>query len=111
MTVNKNDSVAVSAGVNAYLKTMSFSGNYALRFDMMLIRNDSGSAQSQVEMAVFGINHAGNKTNWFRNPVLGTGSVPSGPAYESDGLFFDVGADGNGSGGAQDDFGAWSAPT
>src|SRR5205085_3331263 len=30
---------------------------------------------------------------------------------ESDGLFFDVGADGNGGGGAPYDFGAWSGPT
>jgi hypothetical protein len=66
-------------------------------------------AQSKVEDALFGINHDGQHTNWFRNAVTGT-SLP-GSATESDGLFFDVGADGNGGGGAPYDFAAWSGPT
>src|SRR2546425_12984246 len=69
----------------------------------------AGTAQSQNENVLFGINHDGNHTNWFRNAVTGT-SLPGSPT-ESDGLFFDIGADGNGGGGAPYDFGAWSGPT
>ena len=107
MTVNKN--AGVSAGVNLYLKNHTFSGNYALRFDMYLVENSSGSAQSKVENVLFGINHDGQHTNWFRNAVTGT-SLPGSPT-PSDGLFFDVGADGAGGGGAPYDFAAWSGPT
>ena len=72
-------------------------------------KNSSGTAQSQVEDALFGINHDGTHTNWFRNSVTGT-SLPATPTF-SDGLFFDIGADGNGGGGAPHDFAAWSGPT
>jgi hypothetical protein len=107
MTVNKN--AGVSAGLNIYLKNHNFSGNYALRFDMFLVENSAGTAQSKVEDALFGINHDGTHTNWFRNAVTGTSLLDS--ATPSDGLFFDVGADGNGGGGAPYDFAAWSGPT
>lgn len=107
MTVNKN--AGVSAGVNLYLKNQTFGNNYALRFDMYLVENSSGTAQSKVENVLFGINHDGLHTNWFRNSVTGT-SLPGSPT-PSDGLFFDVGADGNGGGGAPYDFAAWSGPT
>jgi hypothetical protein len=107
MTVNKN--AGISAGLNLYLKSHDFSGNYAVRFDMFLVENSAGSAQSKVENALFGINHDAQHTNWFRNAVTGT-SLP-GQATESDGLFFDIGADGNGGGGAPYDFAAWSGPT
>jgi len=107
MTVNKN--AGVSAGLNLYLKNHTFSGNYALRFDLFLVENSAGTAQSKVEDVLFGINHDGAHTNWFRNSVTGT-SLPGSPT-ESDGLFFDIGADGNGGGGAPYDFAAWSGPT
>lgn len=107
MTVNKN--AGVSAGLNLYLKNHTFSGNYAFRFDMFLVENSAGSAQSKVEDVLFGINHDGLHTNWFRNAVTGT-SLPGSPT-PSDGLFFDVGADGSGGGGAPYDFAAWSGPT
>ncbi len=107
MTVNKN--AAISAGLNLYLKNHTFSGNYALRFDLFLVENSAGTAQSQNENVLFGINHDGNHTNWFRNAVTGT-SLPGSPT-ESDGLFFDIGADGNGGGGAPYDFAAWSGST
>ena len=107
MTVNKNSGIA--AGLNLYLKNHTFSGNYALRFDMFLVENSAGTAQSKVEDALFGIDHDGSHTNWFRNAVTGT-SLP-GAATESDGLFFDVGADGSGGGGAPYDFAAWSGRT
>jgi hypothetical protein len=107
MTVNKN--AGVSAGLNLYLKNHTFSGNYALRFDLFLVENSSGTAQSQVENVLFGINHDGSHTNWFRNAVTGT-SLPASPTL-SDGLFFDIGSDGNGGGGAPYDYAAWSGPT
>ena len=37
MTVNKGDAIAAAAALNFYPKGQSFSGNYALRFDMFLI--------------------------------------------------------------------------
>jgi hypothetical protein len=107
MTVNK--SAGVSSGLNLYLKNKNFSGNYAVRFDMFLVRNSAGTAQSQAENVIFGINHDGAHTNWFRNQVPGT-DVPGNPTA-SDGIWFDVGTDGNGGGGANDDFGCWSSPT
>ncbi|HWW00792.1 MAG TPA: hypothetical protein VNZ64_13935 [Candidatus Acidoferrum sp.] len=107
MTVNKN--AMVSAGLNLYLKNHTFGSNYALRFDMFLVENSAGTAQSKVENALFGINHDGAHTNWFRNAVTGTSLLGSPTA--SDGLFFDVGADGSGGGGAPYDFAAWSGPT
>ena len=76
---------------------------------MFLVENSAGTAQSQNENVLFGINHDGNHTNWFRNAVTGT-SLPGSPT-ESDGLFFDIGADGNGGGGAPYDFAAWSGST
>lgn len=99
MTVNKSDSYPVAAGLNAYLKSQTFSGNYVMRFDMMLIQNSGpvlgAAAQSKNETALFGINHSGTRTNWVRNAVPGTGPVPgSGDgAFQSDGLFCTVEAD------------------
>jgi len=107
MTVNKN--AGVSAGLNLYLKNRVFAHNYALRFDLFLVENSSGTAQSKVENVLFGINHDGNHNNWFRNAVTGT-SLPGTPT-QTDGLFFDIGADGNGGGGAPYDFAAWTGPT
>ena len=80
-----------------------------MRFDLFLVENSAGTTQSQVENVLFGINHDGNHTNWFRNSITGT-SLPGSPT-ESDGLFFDIGADGNGGNGAPYDFAAWSGPT
>jgi hypothetical protein len=109
MTVNKSDDLGVSAALNVYPKGQNFSGNFALRFDLFLVENSAGTAQSKVENVLFGINHSGTHTNWFRNAVSGT-DLPGSPTA-SDGLFFDIGADGNGGGGAPYDFAAWSAPT
>lgn len=109
MTVNKN--AGVSAGLNLYLKNHNFAHNYALRFDLFLVENSTPPppAQSLNENVLFGINHDGNHTNWFRNSVTGTSPIESPTA--SDGLFFDIGADGNGGAGAPYDFAAWSGPT
>jgi len=54
------------------------------------------------EYLLFGINHSGTKTNWFRNSP---GGPPAGSTY--DGVFFDIEADGAGLG----DYAIYSAPT
>lgn len=84
LTVNKNGSTT-AAGLNLYPKGQSFSGNYALRFEMYLIEGTIGTT----EYALFGINHSGARTNWFRNS---TGGVGTGWLF--DGIFFDVESDG-----------------
>lgn len=87
LTVNKNDGSAIAAGLNAYPNSQNFSGNYALRCDMYIMQNGSAGT---TEYAMFGINHSGNATNWFRNS--GTG-VPAGLSTY-DGLWAYVEADG-----------------
>ena len=99
LTVNKNDSTAAAAALNLYPIGRSFSNNFALRFDMYLVVN---SGSSSTEYGLFGINHSGAMTNWFRNSGLG---VDSGWAF--DGLFYEVESDGSGLG----DYVLRSSPT
>jgi hypothetical protein len=80
--VNKNDTTGSAAGVNVYANGLSFSNEFALRFDMFLSwSNASGST----EHAIFGINHAGT----FTNRALSAAAVAGGDglwgAIESDG--------------------------
>jgi hypothetical protein len=103
MTVNKNDSVLAAAALNFYPNGKSFSGNYAFRSDMFLIQNDTAST---TEYALFGINHSGTKTNWFRNSTAGFAGVdPVG--WNFDGIFYDVESDGS----ALGDYVGYSSPT
>jgi hypothetical protein len=84
LTVNKGG-LTSAAGVNVYPRNQTFSGNFALRFDMFLIM---GAGSFTTEYALMGINHSGNQINWFRNSGNGfTNSVYDGLwAYvESDG--------------------------
>jgi hypothetical protein len=98
LTVNKDEATTLgAAGINVYPNGQSFSGNYAVRFDMYLM---VGNAASTTEYALFGINHSGSKPNWFRS-----GGVPAGSTF--DGLFFAVEADGA----ALGDYVLYSAPT
>jgi len=63
VNVNKTEGTALgAAGVNLYPTGQTFSGNYALRFDMYLLQG----GVSQTEYSIFGINHSGTMTNWFR---------------------------------------------
>jgi hypothetical protein len=101
MTVNKDyaaGSGAAASALNFYPIGKSFSGNYALRFDMFLIENDTAGT---TEYALFGVDHDGTHTNWFRNSA---GGVPSGWTF--DGIFFDVESDGAGLG----DYVGYSSP-
>jgi hypothetical protein len=99
LAVNKNDSTTSAAALNLYPLSQSFTGNFALRFDMYLINGGGGSA---TEYALFGVNHSGNQTNWFRGDA---GGVPTGWTF--DGLFFGIETD---AGAARSDFGAYSSP-
>ncbi len=100
LTVNKDETTALgAAGINTYPVGQSFSGNYAVRFDMYLM---IGAAASTTEYALFGIATSGTKTNWFRNS---TGGVPGGGSY--DGLWFGVESDAA----ALGDYVIYSGPT
>jgi hypothetical protein len=90
-TVNKfgTNDLGSGAGLNLYPVGPTFTGDFALRFDMYLWNEGGGPT---TEHAIFGINHSGLQTNWFR---LETDGSP-GAAY--DGLWFQVSADGAGYG-------------
>ena len=94
-TVNNNDTNAYTAAVNIYPKGQSFSGNFALKFDLW-INYPGGSgginATGSTEFAIFGIDHLGTQVNWV--PVS---------ASSSDGIWF--GADGEG--GTSEDYRAY----
>lgn len=98
LQVNKLDGDPVAAALNLYPNNQTFSGNFALRFDMYLIVPTGATT----EYALFGINHSGNQTNWFRNSP---GGVPAGWTF--DGLFYGVETDA----GAFGDYALYSAPT
>lgn len=97
MSVNKLNAAPVAAALNAYYKLQNFSGNFAMRFDMSLNTSAGGSA---TEYAMFGINHSGTKTNWWRS-----GGTPAGSTF--DGLFAAVETDG----GSTPQYALYSAPT
>jgi len=80
--INK-DATPTAAALNLYPIGQTFSGNFALRFDMFLDIDASGSS---TEYALFGINHSGTKTNWWRS-----GGVP--PGWTFDGVFYAVETD------------------
>jgi Immunoglobulin domain/Immunoglobulin I-set domain len=88
-----NDSNGVDAAVNIYPKGQSFSGNFALKFDMWL-NHPGGSlgtgGSGTTEYAICGINHTGTEINWDA-----TNSPPS-----TDGIWFGV----DGDGGANSDY-------
>lgn len=98
MQVNKNDGTPTAAALNIYPKNQSFAGDYLVRFDMYLV---VGNAASTTEYALFGINHSGTKTNWFRNS---SGGVAGG---SFDGLFYGVETDAA----ALGDYVLYSSPT
>jgi len=88
LTVNKNDANAATAGVSLYPKNLSFSNNYALRFDMWINYNGGpGGGNGSTEYGSCGLNHSGTQVNWTTT------------AISSDGLWFAVDGEG-GSGGS-----------
>jgi hypothetical protein len=105
MAVNKNEPTASGgAGLNLYPNGRSFSGNYALRFDMFLT---VGGTSYVTEYALCGINHSGNQTNWLRGPS--TANTPNdgvGSTWSYDGLWVSIETDASG----QDDYMFLSGP-
>ena len=87
VSVNKGDATAAAAGVNLYPNGQSFSGNYALRFNMYI---EGVNGASTTEHVTFGINHSGSRTNWGTRSTTGVGIT--GPAG-GDGLWMNVGED------------------
>jgi hypothetical protein len=83
VTVNK-DATPAGAALNLYPNGQNFSGNFALKFDMFL---NIGAGSSSTEYALFGINHSGTKTNWWRS-----GGIPAG-TWGFDGIFYAVETD------------------
>lgn len=98
LQVNKLDGIPGAAAVNVYPSNRSFAGDYALRFDMYMIVGTAATT----EYSLFGINHSGTKTNWFRNSA---GGVPAGWTF--DGLFYGVETDAA----ALGDYVLYSSPT
>jgi hypothetical protein len=81
VTVNKNDFVLSSAGINLYPANQTFSGDFALRFDVYInVGNSNGT-----EHTVAGINHSGVNTN----RVSQTPSNPISTAG-TDGVWFAI---------------------
>ena len=88
LAVNQNDANAIIAAVSLYPKNKSFSGNFALKFDMWIqYPGNAGGLGTGVagstQHGTFGINHLGTNVNW---------AAPSASA--SDGIWF--GATGEG---------------
>ena len=79
-TVNKWDAIPTAAALNFY-PTNKFSGNYALRFNMLLVLGNVNNT----EHALFGIDHSGTKTNWNRS-----GGLINTYATNQDGIWFSV---------------------
>ena len=88
MTANKLG-YSASAGVNLYPTNVSFSGNYAVRFQMNLIQG--GNNLTYNEGALFGINHTGTNVNWWANDI-----IPGSGVWQSDGIWFWVSSTPNG---------------
>jgi hypothetical protein len=101
LTVNKSDTDAIAAALNAYPTGQSFSGDFALRFDMFLSAVPGSIA---TEHALCGINHSGTRTNWFRGSPGGVGTTN----WAFDGIFAGIGADASAA--APGDYGFYSSP-
>jgi hypothetical protein len=101
LKVAVNKANTAGAALNFYPNGQSFSNNYAFRFDMYFIEG----ASSITEYVLFGINHSGTMTNWFRNS--GGVGAPAGAPWTFDGIFYGVESDG----GALGDYAAYSSPT
>lgn len=98
LKANVADAIPGAVAINVYPKNKTFAGNYALRFDMYMVVGQAATT----EYTLFGINHSGTKTNWFRNSA---GGVPAGWTF--DGLFYGVESDAA----ALGDYVLYSSPT
>lgn len=88
VAVNKNDATVLgSAGLNLYPAGRTFSGNYALRFDMFL----SLGVASSTEHALAGLNHSTLATNRVTQSVDTNNTTRGG-----DGIWAAIESDGSG---------------
>ena len=93
VTVNKDVSPGAAAAVNLYPTNVSFSGNYAVRFNMNIIEGYNPSVTT--EGALFGINHSGQQTNWWSGSGIVSGwGTPATNVWGSDGIWYWISADG-----------------
>jgi hypothetical protein len=86
--VNKSDTTASAAALNLYPTNQSFSGNFALRFDMFL---NYGSAAT-TEHALAGLNHSSLLTNRVSQSATDTNNTTRG----GDGVWVAIETDGSG---------------
>jgi hypothetical protein len=85
--VTMNKTVGSNGGVNLYPTNNSFSGDYAVRFNMNVVLDTTSGSETQGP--IFGINHDGRETNWW----AGSGVTSGGP-WASDGVWYWISADG-----------------
>jgi hypothetical protein len=82
LTVNTTN--GANTGVNIYPKNKTFSGNFALKFDMWINYpggvNGAGATGS-TQHGIFGINHTGTRVNW----AAASASVTDGLWFACDG--------------------------
>jgi hypothetical protein len=96
VTVNKNDTLFSSAGLNLYPTNQSFSGDFALRFDAYM----SIGASNATEHTLAGINHSGVNTNRVSQTPANHISTAG-----ADGIWFAI----DGGGGNLRDYGAYTS--
>jgi hypothetical protein len=93
VTVNKDNPNGAAAGVNLYPTNVSFSGNYAVRFNMNIIEGYNLAVTT--EGVLFGINHSGQDTNWWTGSGLTSGWGPgNSQIWQSDGIWYWISVDG-----------------
>jgi hypothetical protein len=96
MTVNKDFAFPAPSGVNVYPQGHTFSGNYALRFQMYLsiwsdAIDNSNPGSTPNEFALFGLNHRGTNCNWKPTTPVTAATGGSGMT-NSDGVWIAVNA-------------------
>ena len=65
LTVNNTDATPALDAVNAYLNSMTFEGDYILRFDMWLNYNGgAGGGVGSTQFALVGLGHSGSQSVW-----------------------------------------------
>ena len=80
VTANKIHGGVDTVAVNLYPTNVTFSGDYAVRFNMFM---NQGGGFSSAEGPFFGINHSGTLTNWW----FSAGTINGGP-WAADGVFY-----------------------
>jgi len=84
VTCNKNNGSQACA-VNLY-PNVTFSGNYAVRFNMYIM--EGSVLPLAAEGPLFGIGHDGLETNWWYS----SGPITAGASWTSDGVWYWLGA-------------------